>query len=168
MSRSFRFRQYPVERNHFSAAQAVFGTAAWTWSFWPRCRHRNRTYRSDVLATVTRFDHPQRGYTLASVGAPQVLPIAFCYRTTSPAAGLRGMMPALRFDTVISQWPHVGDAYHQLSLGPVEAETKRAGTKTRKRPKMLDPVVPDHFRAKMTVPVLPTEKIIGALSRVCL
>src|SRR6266568_4470001 len=36
MSRSFRFRQYPVERNHFSAAQAVFGTAARTWSFWPR------------------------------------------------------------------------------------------------------------------------------------
>jgi hypothetical protein len=33
MSRSFRFRQYPVERNHFSAAQAVFGTAARTWSF---------------------------------------------------------------------------------------------------------------------------------------
>ena len=36
MRRSFRFRQYPVERNHFSAAQAVFGTAARTWSFWPR------------------------------------------------------------------------------------------------------------------------------------
>jgi hypothetical protein len=40
MSTSFRFRQYPVERNHFSTAQAVLGTAARTWH--ARCTSRER------------------------------------------------------------------------------------------------------------------------------
>jgi hypothetical protein len=46
MSRSFRFRQYPVERNHFSAAQAVLGAAARTWSSEARHDQRSRWVRS--------------------------------------------------------------------------------------------------------------------------
>jgi hypothetical protein len=50
-----------------------------------------------VHGTVTRFDHPQQGYTLASVGALTPDRIYLANR------GFKRSVLSLRFDTVISQ-----------------------------------------------------------------